>query len=914
MPTQPGMRFVVWREPQAPEPASRMDVAGFVGFAASGPINLPVRLEGERAFTEIFGADLDLTWDRQEGRVHRTLLGSAVRAFFRNGGKSCWVVRVAGKSAVSGRFQVPGLAAPLPEGGFAPAVLQAASPGSWSDEWKVGATLCTAGLSGASYQPDGWLLRDQVKPGDLLRLSRQVSGQVWKVYLGADSVRPADDGRGGWLVTGPAFWFTTKTEAPGPTVQVHKSGAASQSTGGGRSAGAWRRQSQGGRLWELVLPYDREVLPGTVLGLSDEREQMLFTVAAVTDATAEDESLLGSTVARKGERLMVAAGRPPLRPVPPGDVDEGALDGRWGVERLTLDLWAEGPTGERRVASDLGFHPASARYLGFLPTDDQLFASNLTGTPQPDGAPAWEALASSVSSPRFPLAALPGDSAGYPLYLPLALDTAADPLFRPQGALRNPRPALERDGLKEYATELFVAPDLAGLAGAELERAVAARQPEGIHALWPIDEVTLVSVPDAVHLGWQARPRQGPADSGTTAEASGAPAPGLLMAPKRQPEYPAPQLERPRSAGPGPYTLRWSDVGAPRYVLQVFRHEWDLAPPAEYLAESCSHTIWWDGKGRLRLRVAARPAGEAGRGPWSNTVTLREPDRRFPYWYLAPDPESLGSANAFVTKIHTALLRMAAARGDIFAVLALPREFSPQASLAYVQNLVRSMRQSGDTEALSFGALYTPWLVVKEMDGSTAPAPPDGAAAGQIAGRALTKGAWVAPANLPLTAVAALDRIIDGEPRRHLFDAQVNVYTAEMLGFVDHQASTLSVDPNLTSIGTRRLLSLVRRILVDAAMSAVFQPDDRRHRAAVQGQLQQALADLFRQGALAGDTASQAYQVVADDTVNPPGSVNAGRLIVDVRVAPARSLTYLTIRLFENQDGRPVVTEGSAHG
>ena len=196
MPTQPGTQFVVWREPQAPEPVSRMDIAGLVGFAASGPLNLPVRIEGERAFAEIFGADLDLVWDGEEGRVHRAFLGPAVRSFFRNGGKSCWVVRVADpKTAVAGRFQIPGLAVALPGGGFGAAVLAACSPGSWSDELCVGATLRSAALASIAYRPGGWVLHDQVGEGDLLRLSRTVFGETWQLYLFAETVSPARKAR-----------------------------------------------------------------------------------------------------------------------------------------------------------------------------------------------------------------------------------------------------------------------------------------------------------------------------------------------------------------------------------------------------------------------------------------------------------------------------------------------------------------------------------------------------------------------------------------------------------------------------------------------------------------------------------------------------------------------------------------------
>ena len=65
----------------------RMDVAAFVGFAASGPLNLPVAVETIADFTSIFGMDLPLAWDAERGEQINAYLAPAVRAFFRNGGR-----------------------------------------------------------------------------------------------------------------------------------------------------------------------------------------------------------------------------------------------------------------------------------------------------------------------------------------------------------------------------------------------------------------------------------------------------------------------------------------------------------------------------------------------------------------------------------------------------------------------------------------------------------------------------------------------------------------------------------------------------------------------------------------------------------------------------------------------------------
>src|SRR3954464_5461920 len=103
-----GFRFAV-EPPVLPEKLPRMDIAVFVGFAAAGPTDQPVVIEDIAQFQKIFGDDLPLAWDRQRGEVLHAHLGGAVRAFFRNSGRRCWVVRVTGKKAETSCFPMPGI-------------------------------------------------------------------------------------------------------------------------------------------------------------------------------------------------------------------------------------------------------------------------------------------------------------------------------------------------------------------------------------------------------------------------------------------------------------------------------------------------------------------------------------------------------------------------------------------------------------------------------------------------------------------------------------------------------------------------------------------------------------------------------------------------------------------------------------
>lgn len=137
----PGVYF----QSEAPSRSSdlpRMDVAAFVGFAEKGPLDVPVAVETVKQFRDIFGADIDLAWDDKRNRFQQSLLGGSVESFFDNGGRRCVVVRVADRdggnpAVVEPRlFEVPGLSL-VGSGGPTAAILQARSPGAWSDTLRV---------------------------------------------------------------------------------------------------------------------------------------------------------------------------------------------------------------------------------------------------------------------------------------------------------------------------------------------------------------------------------------------------------------------------------------------------------------------------------------------------------------------------------------------------------------------------------------------------------------------------------------------------------------------------------------------------------------------------------------------------------------------------------------------------------
>lgn len=101
--------------------AVRTDVAGFVGIAQRGPLDVPVPIESYRQFQAHFG---DVTGSGY--------LAYTVRAFFENGGRRCWVVRVASRDPLAGAQSA---AVVLRRAAGLPDVwrVSASSPGTWGN-------------------------------------------------------------------------------------------------------------------------------------------------------------------------------------------------------------------------------------------------------------------------------------------------------------------------------------------------------------------------------------------------------------------------------------------------------------------------------------------------------------------------------------------------------------------------------------------------------------------------------------------------------------------------------------------------------------------------------------------------------------------------------------------------------------
>jgi phage tail sheath protein FI len=183
---------------------------------------------------------------------------------------------------------------------------------------------------------------------------------------------------------------------------------------------------------------------------------------------------------------------------------------------------------------------------------------------------------------------------------------------------------------------------------------------------------------------------------------------------------------------------------------------------------------------------------------------------------------------------------------------------------------------------------------------------------GRLAHRTLEQGAWIAPANSPFENVLALHKPISRAQWLQLMQARVNVLRRESRGHLLMSADTFSSEREFTEINVRRLMSLIRRIAEREGNRYVFENNDDLLQDKVKQQFENIFARLFARGAFAGSTPDQAYRVITGPQVNRAQSIDAGRFIIELHVAPAHPLKFIRVRLIQEGSGQILLQEVAA--
>ncbi len=257
---------------------------------------------------------------------------------------------------------------------------------------------------------------------------------------------------------------------------------------------------------------------------------------------------------------------------------------------------------------------------------------------------------------------------------------------------------------------------------------------------------------------------------------------------------------------------------------------------------------------------------------------LLVPDAMLAYSRMTP-PE----ARNFVQRVQDVMVDICENTQDRFAILDLPQTRDIEE--------VRRLRHHRDSQ---FSAYYFPWLEVTAADGSLVQLPPSGHVAGVYARCDLAHGVHKAPANETLQGLAQLTLPLSDDHIGQLNTEGVNTLRAFTgRGIRIWGARTTSSDPDWRYINVRRLFVMLRRAITNGMQWVSFEPNTPDTWSVLEREISLFLRDLWMKGYFAGGSAEESFIVKCDRETNPPESVDAGRLVTQIRVAPALPAEYI---------------------
>ncbi|MFK8911493.1 phage tail sheath family protein [Streptomyces sp. YS-3] len=218
---------------------------------------------------------------------------------------------------------------------------------------------------------------------------------------------------------------------------------------------------------------------------------------------------------------------------------------------------------------------------------------------------------------------------------------------------------------------------------------------------------------------------------------------------------------------------------------------------------------------------------------------------------------------------------------------------------------IRVWRQETAGYDSKYAALYYPWI--KSFDpasGQSRLIPPSGHIAGIWARNDFERGVHKAPANEVVRGAVDLELQITRGEQDLLNPIGVNCIRAfPGRGIRVWGARTLSSDPAWRYLNIRRYFNYLEESILIGTQWVVFEPNDHNLWARIRRNVSAFLVNEWRSGALFGQSPSEAYYVKCDEETNPPESVDVGRVVCEIGIAPVKPAEFVIFRLAQFSSG-----------
>ena len=245
--------------------------------------------------------------------------------------------------------------------------------------------------------------------------------------------------------------------------------------------------------------------------------------------------------------------------------------------------------------------------------------------------------------------------------------------------------------------------------------------------------------------------------------------------------------------------------------------------------------------------------------------------------------------------------------GNRFAILDGP---ATETTLANLTKIGSPGLMPGRTD---YGAWYFPWIkvfdpVAKKYAGSPdglVGVPPSGHIAGVYARVDNERGVHKAPANETIRGALDVTQRLSKAHQDGLNPKGVNCIRVLNDNILVWGARTVGGDANtdLKYINVRRTLLFLRESIDMGTQWVVFEPNSPALWQRISRTVTAFLTNVWRSGALFGDTPAQAFYVKCDKETNPQSSIDAGRVVTEIGVAIVRPAEFVIFRISQMAGG-----------
>jgi phage tail sheath protein FI len=177
--------------------------------------------------------------------------------------------------------------------------------------------------------------------------------------------------------------------------------------------------------------------------------------------------------------------------------------------------------------------------------------------------------------------------------------------------------------------------------------------------------------------------------------------------------------------------------------------------------------------------------------------------------------------------------------------------------------------------------------------------PPSGHIAGIYARADIERGVHKAPANYALNGALGVMKDMDNETQGQLNPAGVNVLRVfpGQARPVVWGARTTSDQTAWQYVNIRRLLLFVEESIEEGIRWAVFEPNDTKLWAKLRRVIVAFLTAVWRDGALFGLKAEEAFYVRIDEAINPFAEQQLGRLYIEIGIRPVYPAEFIIVKI-----------------